>query len=320
MAFGHVEPLPVEYPPRRAEIAEPLSTAWHPKAVKTLAFTMPVNKTIMSMSNPIEQLIWAYGKVRPEKPWHSMLTQHYMAGRLTMNLGRTLPLTPPTGITSASIPSPGGKSKLVRDRLIVVHGLFGTIGFLALLPSGVLFARWGRTLTSKWISMHKTVMFVAFPVISLGWILGPVIVSDRDPDAPHFSTAHQVRSGMEEWKMSSGDTHIAHWCHVLWNAWALVSSNYYLSMVANHRSWQMFILAYLIGLLLLQRQFFQERNGVVPGGGKYFALSSGAGAHHIFQISDESDDVLDKSLSSRGAAELVRKEPGSVPLLSDPRT
>ncbi|KAF8061487.1 hypothetical protein FPV67DRAFT_1509180 [Lyophyllum atratum] len=371
MGMGHSEPLPVEYPPRRAEIAKPrISTLWHPNSVGTLAFTVPVNQTVLSWSNPTERLIWAYSKIRPEKPHYSELTQHFSAGFLRLNLGGTMPDFVPTVEPAPhheeefperpdidTIITSDPLNPLQRhDKIIIAHGILASIGFLVLLPAGSLIARWSRTLTPAWFKVHQTInMSIALPIITLGWILGPIAVLDHQ--ATHLFDAHQItgaflvtlyylqvalgryihrrrlsappnashhpptnilhvvlglsiitlafvqtRSGMEEWKMATGRSHISHWCHDLWNAWAVIIP-----------------LAYFAGTVLLRRQFYQEKHGINPGSSNYLALSpSPINPDVVFEASD---DVLDKSLSgrrgfesmdiSRGARELE----SSVPLL-----
>ncbi|GLB35313.1 putative eukaryotic cytochrome b561 [Lyophyllum shimeji] len=353
-AFGHTEPLPSEYPPRHAKIAKPrVSTLWHPKAVGTLAFTIPVNKTVLSWSNPTERLIWAYSKVRPDKPPYSELTQHYSAGFLRLDLGGTMPEFVPTvqpapheEVTVPELSAMDGT--IVTDphepfqrheRIIIAHGVLASFGFLVLLPAGSLVARWGRTLTPKWFSIHQTInMSIAAPLITIGWILGPIAVMDHQ--ATHLFDAHQItgvfllilyylqvslgryihrrranappnapkhpasnvlhvalglfvitlafvqtRSGMEEWKIATGRSHISHWCHDLWNIWVVVMP-----------------VAYLAGTFLLRRQFYQERYGINPGSSNYLALSPSPGNTDV--VFEASDDVLPKEVES------------NVPLLS----
>ncbi|KAG6887530.1 hypothetical protein C0995_014633 [Termitomyces sp. Mi166 len=366
MGLGHYEPLPVEYPPRRAEIAEArVSTLWHPNAVKTLVFSIPVNKTVMSWSDPTEHLIWAYGKVRPEKPSYSELTQHYIAGRLRLNLGGTMPefvptVEPATHENQAGSHTSEASEHQKYQNIIIMHGLLGAIGFLILLPAGALSARWGRTFTSKWLGVHETInLSIAFPVITLGWIVGLISVFSHEGrhlfDDTHQITGvilvtlyylqialgryihrqrenaasagrlhppsnvlhvilglsiigiafAQVLSGMKEWKMSTGDTHIAHWCHILWKVWVLALP-----------------VVYLAGTLLLRRQFFQERLGMTPGVSTYIPLFPSDSEHHpVFQVSNDSDDMVNKSLSIRSPREVTKKElESSLPLLRDQRT
>ncbi|KAG6896113.1 hypothetical protein C0992_010254 [Termitomyces sp. T32_za158] len=317
----------------------------------------------MSWSDPTEHLIWAYGKVRPEKPTYSELAQHYIAGSLKLNLGGTMPEFVPTVEPAPhtdqdmSITSEHDK----HQKIIIMHGLLGSIGFLILLPAGVLSARWGRTFTSKWLRAHQTInQTIAFPVITLGWIIGLISVFSQEGrhlfDDIHQITGvllvtlyylqialgryihrrrenstptmgphppsnvlhvilglatiaiafYQVLSGMREWKMSAGDSHIAHWCHLLWKIWVITLP-----------------VAYLAGLVLLRRQFFQERLGMNPGVNNYIPLFPGDSDNRtVFQVSNDSDEVLNKSLGNVRIPQDVAKKDleSSLPLLRDQRT
>lgn len=155
----------------------------------------------MAMKKPTERLIWAYSKVRPDQPHYSELTQHFSAGFLTLTLNKDL--NNPSSF-SHSHPDDESDSRPVIDnsdephapfekheRIIIAHGVIASIGFLVLLPAGSLIARWGRTMTPKWFKIHQTInMSIAVPVITLGWILGPIAVFDHQ--ATHLFDAHQV--------------------------------------------------------------------------------------------------------------------------------
>ncbi|EIN04623.1 hypothetical protein PUNSTDRAFT_75977 [Punctularia strigosozonata HHB-11173 SS5] len=53
------------------------------------------------------------------------------------------------------------------------HALLSSIGFLILLPLGVLLARYARTFTSRWWWAHGLIQFVVSgPVILAGWAYG----------------------------------------------------------------------------------------------------------------------------------------------------
>ncbi|KAF9478955.1 hypothetical protein BDN70DRAFT_879354 [Pholiota conissans] len=53
------------------------------------------------------------------------------------------------------------------------HAILCTVGFLILLPVGVLVARYTRTLPYKWFWAHSFIQFViSGPVIFVGWALG----------------------------------------------------------------------------------------------------------------------------------------------------
>jgi len=168
---GHVEPLLEPSPPRVATLVKPVVTSWpkhhSQKDFTTIAFQIPVNKSVHS--NP-GQLIWAYAVKRPDDAESSDLTGHYVAGSINMRLD--LGLAQP------------------RQKL-VWHGILVSVGFLLLLPTGSLVARWGRTFTPRWFTVHQIVNFgVALPVIAGGWVLGPLAVLDRQ--ATHFADAHQI--------------------------------------------------------------------------------------------------------------------------------
>ncbi|KAH9036676.1 hypothetical protein EDB84DRAFT_1269003 [Lactarius hengduanensis] len=54
-----------------------------------------------------------------------------------------------------------------------VHGLLAGISFLVVLPAGVLIARYTRTFTNRWFHAHWIVNFlVGCPLILAAWVLG----------------------------------------------------------------------------------------------------------------------------------------------------
>ncbi|KAJ6609094.1 hypothetical protein B0H10DRAFT_2165067 [Mycena sp. CBHHK59/15] len=53
------------------------------------------------------------------------------------------------------------------------HAILCTIGFLILLPLGVLLARYARTFTQRWFWGHAVMQFIiSGPVIFAGWAMG----------------------------------------------------------------------------------------------------------------------------------------------------
>ncbi|EJC98208.1 uncharacterized protein FOMMEDRAFT_143304 [Fomitiporia mediterranea MF3/22] len=59
------------------------------------------------------------------------------------------------------------------DKQIRKHALLCSIGFIFLLPVGVLIGRYFRTFTSKWFWAHSFLQFiVSGPVIFAGWYYG----------------------------------------------------------------------------------------------------------------------------------------------------
>ncbi|KAJ3572505.1 hypothetical protein NP233_g3037 [Leucocoprinus birnbaumii] len=178
-----------------------------------------------------------------------------------------------------------------HEKLIVTHGIMLAFAFLVLLPAGSLIARWSRTLTPKWFKAHSIVnMTFALPIIFIGWCFGLWAVLSNDK--PKYFTAHkvwlgryihrrraqglvpgnkphppsnimhvctgilvitlaffQVRSGFDEWESATSRSPLHAWCHDLWLAWAVIVP-----------------FAYLAGLSLIPRQFYQERQHIMPGG------------------------------------------------------
>jgi len=59
------------------------------------------------------------------------------------------------------------------DKRIRTHALLSSIGFIILLPFGVLVARYLRTFFRGWFYAHALIQFViAGPVIIAGWVFG----------------------------------------------------------------------------------------------------------------------------------------------------
>jgi hypothetical protein len=79
------------------------------------------------------------------------------------------------------------------EKVMVLHAFCVSLGFLVLLPAGSLIARWGRSFTPRWFKVHWAFnMASALPVITLGALLGPVIVYIKPTFRTHMSNAHEV--------------------------------------------------------------------------------------------------------------------------------
>ncbi|KAF5357917.1 hypothetical protein D9756_001871 [Leucocoprinus leucothites] len=341
--WGHEEPSNFMNPRRFPFPVDPVATSWlpQPNSVR-MAFNMTANLTALE-SDPTEDLIWAYSMIRPSgKSPRAYLQGHYRAGRIRVNYAEEVKL-PPTGGRPVIAPTPGdnmdshdhhepehpntdvvegtdifGNESVPwgnHEKLIAAHGILVAFGFLVLLPSGSLVARWTRTFTPKWFKAHSIInMTFALPIIVIGWLFGPLAVASHD--APHFVTAHQicglfmlglyllqvwlgryihrrraqglvpgnkphppsnilhvftgisvialaffqVRSGFDEWQTATNRGPLHAWCHDLWLAWVIIVP-----------------FAYLAGLSLVPRQFYQERQQIMPGGDiNYVALPDGA--------------------------------------------
>ncbi|KAF6764812.1 hypothetical protein DFP72DRAFT_869338 [Ephemerocybe angulata] len=186
-----------------------------------------------------------------------------------------------------------------HERTVHAHAYLMSFGLLFVLPMGVLAARWGRTLSPLWFRVHWVLnMLVAGPVVLLGWFLGaasvykhggshlddahkicgtvlllfyvgqvvlgryihrrrvetkgPIVKPHPPRNLAHIafgllfivSVFFQVRSGLDKLRLEEDEAPFARWYHKLWLIWAGVLP-----------------LLYLPGLLLLQRQWRQERSG-----------------------------------------------------------
>jgi len=283
---------------------------------------------------------------RPKERNDAVLLPHYRAGFLQVNFSKeAIPPSPPSEKQTplATLPNSASDDDNTNmdnhhhhtssdetttfestvttsgpwgnhEKLIAAHGILLVTGFLVLLPTGSLIARWTRTVTPKWFKAHSIInMTIAMPIILIGWLLGPMAVIDHQ--AGHLVTTHQicgvfllmvyllqvwlgryihrrkaaglvpankphppsnvlhvcmgiitmtlaffqVRSGLDEWETATGRGPLHAWCHDLWLAWTVIVP-----------------LAYIVGLALIPRQFYQERQQIMPGGINYIALSDGA--------------------------------------------
>ncbi|KAK7015034.1 cytochrome b561 domain-containing protein [Favolaschia claudopus] len=184
---GHVEPVLEPSPPRIATMVSPTvgigeSLAHTHTNYSTTTFQIPVNKTDPRPG----QIIWAYSLRRPEPEPSSDLTGHYVAGTVNMRFQKTVPDFP--GVLTETEES---YEPLPRHQKLIWHGILLSVGFLVVLPTGSLVARWGRTFTPRWFKAHRLINFgIALPTIAAGFILGPLAVLDRQ--ATHFADAHQI--------------------------------------------------------------------------------------------------------------------------------
>jgi hypothetical protein len=79
------------------------------------------------------------------------------------------------------------------EKVIILHAFCVSLGFLVLLPAGSLIGRWGRSFTSEWFKAHwVSNMLFALPIITLGVLLGPVIVYIKPTFRTHLANAHEV--------------------------------------------------------------------------------------------------------------------------------
>ncbi|KAF7974921.1 hypothetical protein HWV62_10953 [Athelia sp. TMB] len=167
MAPGEVMPTVVASPPRLASLDVGLSSFASSNAKPSFVYTVPSVPATSSQA-----VIWAFGGTPPDNASPSApLIQHLDSG--TFNLDLTLPIAanatapPPTAAPTSD------DSEHARFMRIVAHGVLCTVGFLGLLPLGVLVARWTRTFTPHWFTSHWVIQSVlSGPIIVAGVALG----------------------------------------------------------------------------------------------------------------------------------------------------
>ncbi|KAF7978967.1 hypothetical protein HWV62_44209 [Athelia sp. TMB] len=171
MAPAEVMPTVVASPPRLASLDVGLSSFASSNAKPSFVYTVPSVPATSSQA-----VIWAFGGTPPDNASPSApLIQHLDSG--TFNLDLTLPIA--ANATTPPATSTGGGSddaEHARFMRIVAHGVLCTVGFLGLLPLGVLVARWTRTFTPHWFTSHWVIQSVLWLIMEL-FAAGPIIVA-----------------------------------------------------------------------------------------------------------------------------------------------
>ncbi|EMD38635.1 hypothetical protein CERSUDRAFT_135562 [Gelatoporia subvermispora B] len=201
-APGEVEPLPDSSPTRRARL---VPQDYSPDVIPTLAFE------IAQSNDTVQQLIWAFGITPPDPDPSANIEQHLDAGQFSLNLTKILDNSDATPSPSSSLlPAPATSSVLPppvdsdpssppqfvhpsrNSSLLKAHAVLSSIGFLVILPLAALVARWSRTITARWVSVHWFITLVlGLPFATIGWVLGPLAVAQRR--SAHMVSLHQVR-------------------------------------------------------------------------------------------------------------------------------
>ncbi|KAF9009358.1 hypothetical protein BDQ17DRAFT_1235413 [Cyathus striatus] len=351
-ATGHREPHPAINPPRIA-ILDSSMTFGNPSNKTSFAFTMPANTTLLASDEPSETLIWAYSMSRPAKAPDSVLKPHYMAG--FFNLDLTKPLAKPLetevhgqphhqddsskdGSSQPSnevpIAADGSGQLTVQERILIVHAIFVSLGFLGLLPIGVITARWTRTFSSTWFKQHWILnMALAVPIISIGIIAAPVAIINRG--GVHLDDQHAVygvllviayciqvflgryiharkHSQKEPPTRPHPPLNILHvilglsviGCAFLqvrsgFDEWESATSHTPIPKWMRYlwSSWglaSIILLAYVVGFCLLHRQLYQEARPISNGRETYVSLQNDVSSPDSRLFDDEDDGVDDK--------------------------
>ena len=135
--------------------------------------------------------------------------QHVASGAVSLDLSRTfadptmgtaVPTGPPGSNTylppfpthnSGSNPLFELPALLPYQQLLMAHAILSGIGFLIILPTGALLARWARTFTDKWFRAHWIFQAVfGIPVITAGWFLAVAGIIEKE--GRHFDDTHKV--------------------------------------------------------------------------------------------------------------------------------
>jgi hypothetical protein len=80
---------------------------------------------------------------------------------------------------------------LPYQNMFMAHAILCSIGFLVILPAGILIARWARMANDSWFKIHWTFQAVfAIPVIASGWFLAVAGIIKKE--GRHFDDSHKV--------------------------------------------------------------------------------------------------------------------------------
>ncbi|KAI0693718.1 hypothetical protein BC835DRAFT_1352482 [Cytidiella melzeri] len=87
------------------------------------------------------------------------------------------------------LPPPSQSDNL--HAVLVAHAVFSFLGFCVCLPLAAIFTRWYRTVRPYWLRVHWSIIaFLAIPLGTIGWALGPVVVALRG--RRHVVNEHQI--------------------------------------------------------------------------------------------------------------------------------
>ncbi|PPR08032.1 hypothetical protein CVT24_010873 [Panaeolus cyanescens] len=196
-ARGYRQPEVVADPPRIAKLVEPRKSVTRPPNSLTFAFQVPVNHTLLRSHDASEKMIFATSSVTPAgKDVDANIPRHEHVGYFTFDLTKdfkdvTLAASPNNAPTAPQYTT--GPLKKV-EKLMILHGAIVSFGFLVLLPAGSLLGRYGRVIAPhKWFRLHRLSNgVIALPVITLGVLLGPLVVYNKETFRKHFANPHEV--------------------------------------------------------------------------------------------------------------------------------
>ncbi|KAF9264883.1 hypothetical protein L218DRAFT_211097 [Marasmius fiardii PR-910] len=356
-ATNHSEPAYMQQPPRAVWQPGLTPANWHPHANTSMSFEIQrAHGQLKSLSSDpmVTTHIWAFSYFRPNSsdPEAPML-QHFVAGRLDLDLNKDLvhyvhhgsdkaPSRPVVETTESPVPY------TVHELIVLGHGFLASVGFLVLLPIGSLAARWTRTVTPRWIKVHRISNYLlGLPVIAIGWLLGPFAVFDAQ--ASHFLDAHQICGlvlfGLYLLQLLLGcyihgrkklpgrsahpPSNILHACFGLivialaffqvrsgMDEWEKVTGRPGVGHWCHIalKVWAVILpVAYFIGLCLLRRQFYQEEQGIGPASNKRYISLAESPSSDSPDISHTAftlgDDIEDHEYEDPSTKEIETKVP-----------
>jgi len=144
--------------------------------------------TVEAESQTTQNIIYAFSRDAPSSAAEdARIAVHQEKGMFTLDLSKPLASngngTSPAGSTTTPFTN--------TQKLFVAHAVFCGLGFLFLLPSGVLLARFFRTFTPTWFQGHWFIQFaISGPVILIGFALAIAAVAQKG--TPHFTAGHKV--------------------------------------------------------------------------------------------------------------------------------
>jgi len=189
-ATRYVEPEVDTAPHRVAELVEPKHLLDTPPSKATFSFKVSSNNTLLS----VQPLVFAFSSVPPRGNGpRAHLSFHQHASYMHLNLTKEFDVSSHVVVPPPSMHDVEGQNYSTTERLILLHAFFVSFGFLVLLPAGSLFARYARAFIPDWFKYHwKTNFMIAGPVITMGVLLGPIIVLSKTSFRIHFANAHEI--------------------------------------------------------------------------------------------------------------------------------
>ncbi|KAF9065426.1 hypothetical protein BDP27DRAFT_59013 [Rhodocollybia butyracea] len=186
------------------------------------------------------------------------------------------------------------------QRMAFAHALFCTAGFLVFLPAGALVSRWLRTFTPSWFTGHWILQFaLAGPAIAVGIVFAALSIENSRHPGQHLNDEHKkggaalfglyllqcVLGALIHWVKPRNSTRrpLQNYLHAIFGL-ILIALGFYQVRTGYKREWFLAVpsgeiagadivwyiwvvllpVLYFGGLVLLPRQYRQERDGTNP--------------------------------------------------------